>query len=86
MRALCLWEVNRRGQKQAHEGIAEDGGDLADGLIERGVVFAHERSPWKTTHDDLRSAVETPSGGQNRRGRSAASVNYIRVSVSERPA
>jgi hypothetical protein len=63
MRALCLREVNRRGQKQAHEGVAEDSGDLADGLIERGVVIAHERSPWKTTHDDLRFAVEPASGG-----------------------
>jgi hypothetical protein len=45
MRALCLWEVNlsdgRSGGDQAHEGIAEDGGDLADGVIEYGVAIAH---------------------------------------------
>jgi hypothetical protein len=72
MRALRLWEVNlpdgRSGEDQAHEGVAEDGGDLMDGLIERGIAFAHERSPWETTHDDLRLAVEPASGGGDRRG------------------
>jgi hypothetical protein len=62
MRALRLWEVNlpdgRSGEDQPHEGVAQDGGNLADGLIECGIVIAHERSPWKTTHDDLRCAVE----------------------------
>jgi len=72
MRALCLWEVNLRvrriEEKQAHKRIAEDGGGLADRLVERGIVIVHERSPWKTTHDDLRDAAETPSGGWDRRG------------------
>jgi hypothetical protein len=49
MRALCLWEVNlpveRSGEEQPDECIAEDGGGFADGLIERGIAFAHERSP-----------------------------------------
>jgi hypothetical protein len=49
MRALCLREVNLPDggirKKQADECIAEDGGDLADGLIERGIAIAHERSP-----------------------------------------
>jgi hypothetical protein len=66
MRALRLREVNlpdgRIGEDQADECIAEGGGDLADGIIERGVAIAHERSPWKTTHDDLRLAVEPASG------------------------
>lgn len=39
-----------------------------NGLIEHSVAIAHERSPWKTTHGDLRFAVETPSGGGDRRG------------------
>ncbi len=72
MRALRLWEVNspdgRSGEDQAHEGVAQDGGNLGDGLIERGIVIAHERSPLKTTHDDLRLAVEPASGGCDRRG------------------
>ncbi|MEB2363708.1 MAG: hypothetical protein OZ929_20395 [Bryobacterales bacterium] len=72
MRALCLREVNlpdeRSGENQAHDCIAENGGDLADGLIERGVAFAHERSPSETTHDDLRLAVEPASGGYDWRG------------------
>jgi hypothetical protein len=72
MRALRLREVNWREGRirkdHLHECIAEDGSDLADGFIERGIAFAHERSPWKTTHDDLRSAVETPSGGGDQRG------------------
>ncbi|HEU0138518.1 MAG TPA: hypothetical protein VFQ79_02360 [Bryobacteraceae bacterium] len=58
MRALCLCEVNLPdgwiGEDQAHECIAEDSGDLADGVFERGIVIAHERSPLETTHDDLR--------------------------------
>ena len=67
MRALCLWQVNsevgRFGEQQADECIAEKGGGLADGLIEHSVAIAHERSPWETTHDDLRLAVEPASGG-----------------------
>jgi len=62
MRALRLqevnWEVGRFGEQQADECIAENGGGLADSLIERGVAIVHERSPWKTTHDDLRFAVD----------------------------
>ena len=72
MRALCLREVNlpdgRIEEDQAHEGVAEDGGGLVDGLIERGIAIAHERSPWETTRDDLRLAVEPASGGSDRRG------------------
>ena len=50
MRDLSLWEVNLSGARsgeedQAHEGVAQDGGDLGDGLIERGIAFEHERSP-----------------------------------------
>jgi len=51
MRALRLREVNlpvrRIGEEQPHECIAENGGDLADGLIERGVAFADERCPFE---------------------------------------
>jgi hypothetical protein len=32
-------------------------------MIERRLAIAHERSPWKTTHDDLRPAVAASSGG-----------------------
>lgn len=46
----------------AHLRIAQDGGNLRDGLIGRRIVNAHEQSRWKTTCDNLRSAVETPSG------------------------
>jgi hypothetical protein len=64
MRALCLWEVNlpdeRSGEDQEHEGVTENGGDFRNGLIECGIVTAHERSPWKTTHDDLHSRSEEP--------------------------
>jgi hypothetical protein len=49
LRAPRLGEVNRQdggiGKEQAHEGIAEDGGDLANGLIERGDMIAHDQSP-----------------------------------------
>jgi len=45
MRALCLRKVNWRGEKQADKCIGENGGDFADGFVERGVAFAHERSP-----------------------------------------
>lgn len=92
IRALRLREVNlpdgRMREEQAHECIAQNGGHLTDGLIERGVAIAHERSPWKTTHDDLRLAVETPSGGCDRRGvlpRSltiyAAASRFVRLGV-----
>ena len=39
-----------------------------NGAVEGGVAIAHERSPWKTTHDDLRLAVDASSGGSDRRG------------------
>ena len=49
MRALYLRQVNllvgRVGEEQPDECIAEDGSDFGSGLIERGVVIAHERSP-----------------------------------------
>jgi hypothetical protein len=67
MRALYLRQVNllagRIGEEQPDEGIAEDGGDFGNGAVEGGVAIAHERSPWKTTHDDLRLAVDASSGG-----------------------
>jgi hypothetical protein len=72
MRALYLRQVNllagRIGEEQAYKGIAKDGRNITDGLIERGVAIAHERSPLETTHDDLRFAVEPASGGCDRRG------------------
>ena len=72
MRALYLRQVNllagRIGEEQADECIAEDGGDFGNGAVEGGVAIAHERSPWKTTHDDLRLAVDASSGGCDRRG------------------
>ena len=72
MRALYLRQVNLRAgrsrEEQAHECIAEDDGNFVDGSIEHSVAIAHERSPWKTTHDDLRFAVEPASGGCDRRG------------------
>ena len=37
-----------------------EGGEGGGGSIEVGIV--HEQSPW-TTHNGLRFAVETPSGG-----------------------
>ncbi len=68
MSALRLREVNLpvgRGlaEKQADERIAENGGDGGYGAVEDGVAITHERSPWKTTHDDLRCAVDASSGG-----------------------
>jgi hypothetical protein len=72
MRALCLRQVNflagRIREEQADECVAEDGGDLVNGAVEGGVTIAHERSPWKTTHDDLRLAVDASSGGFDRLG------------------
>ena len=89
MRALRLREVNLLDggirEEQADECIAEDGGDFVDGLIERGVAIAHERSPLETTHDDLRLAVEPASGGCDQRGLVAAFVNYIRRAGASRP-
>jgi hypothetical protein len=94
MRALYLRQVNllagRIREEQADECIAEDGGNFADGLIERGVAIAHERSPLETTHDDLRFAAEPASGGCDRRGvlpRSltiyAARVRVVRAEVEQ---
>jgi hypothetical protein len=58
MRALCLRGVNlvadRIREEQTDQRIAEDGGDFGNGAVEGGIAIAHERSPWKTTHDDLR--------------------------------
>lgn len=72
MRALYLRQVNLLAggirEEQVNECIAEDGGNFVDGLIEHGVTIAHRRSPWKTTHDDLRLAVESASGGCDRHG------------------
>lgn len=72
MHALCLGEVNRKRcafrEMEADEDVAEDGCGGLDGLVQRGIVIAHERSPWETTHDDLRWAVEAPSGGSYRPG------------------
>jgi len=67
MRALCLLQLNREavrfGEEQTHGRIAQDAGGFADRMIERRLAIAHERSPWKTTHDDLRPAVAASSGG-----------------------
>jgi len=61
---------------------------LANGGVERGVAIGHERSPWKTTHNDLRFAVDALPGGRYRRGvipRSltiyAAKVQTVRLGV-----
>jgi hypothetical protein len=35
----------RIGEDQADKRIAQNGCDLADGLIESGIAIAHERSP-----------------------------------------
>ena len=73
MRALCLRQVNlvvgRIREEQPDECIAQDGGYFVDGAVEDGVVIAHERSPLETTHDDLRFAVDPPSGGRIDAGR-----------------
>jgi hypothetical protein len=82
MRALCLWEVNlpgeRSGEEQPDECIAEDGGDLAYGLIERGIAFAHERCPFG--NHPRRSPLRGRNAVWWRRSarRVAAFVNYIR--------
>ena len=92
MRALYLRQVNLRAgrsrEEQADECIAQDGGNFVDGLIERGVAIAHERSPLETTQDDLRFAVEPASGGCDRRGVVpcpltiyAAQVGFVRPGV-----
>ena len=45
MRALCLWEVNAGfAEKQAQTSLGEEGGELPDRLLERGVAPWHERS------------------------------------------
>jgi hypothetical protein len=45
MRAIGLWEVNAGlAEKQAQLSLAEEGGDLSDGLFRRGVAAWHERS------------------------------------------
>jgi len=93
MRALCLREVNlpdgRSGEDQAHECVAQDGGDLADGPIERGIMIAHERSP--SEDHPRRSPLRGRTGvwwrDLARLARcDTAFVNYIRGPVSERPA
>ena len=101
MRARCLREVNlpdgRSREDQAHECIAKNSGDLANGLIERSIAIAHERSPCPRS-PKASCAVQndhprrSPLRGRNAvwwkvsTQRSAVSVNYIRGPVSERPA
>jgi hypothetical protein len=66
MKALCLRQVNLGAgsrEEKADECIAENGGNLGNGAVEGGLAIAHEGSPWKTTHDDLRLAVDASSGG-----------------------
>ena len=67
MRAGILGTVNflpeRFGEAQAHVGGRKNGGDLVYGLGAISIAVDHERSPWKTTHDDLRLAVDASSGG-----------------------
>ncbi|MDP3001021.1 MAG: hypothetical protein Q8N47_26300 [Bryobacterales bacterium] len=69
---LCFQQVNFVAgwirEEQPDQCIAEDCSDFVNGAVEGGVAIAHERSPWKTTHDDLRLAVEPSSGGCDRRG------------------
>jgi hypothetical protein len=55
-------------EKKAQEGVAQDRGNFADCLIQRGVVIAHGGVLSETTHDDLRFAVESASGECDRRG------------------
>jgi hypothetical protein len=71
-----LWD-GQNGEEQAHECIAEDGGNFVDCLIEHGVVITHGGVLSETTHDDLRYAVELASGGWDLLGDVAAFVNYI---------
>ena len=67
MSARCL----RRGKSflafslepEAQVGLGEKSGDLLDGFFERVVAIGHERSPFGTTHNDLRLAVDALSGG-----------------------
>jgi hypothetical protein len=81
--------VRRIVEEQADECIAEDDGDLANGLIERGIAFAYERSPCPRSpkascavqnDHPRRSPLRGRTGvwwmGSTRR--SAASVNYVR--------
>ena len=67
MRAGILGTVNfllaRFLEAQAHVRGCKDGGYLADGLGAIGIAFFHERSPLEATHDDVRFAVDAPSGG-----------------------
>lgn len=81
MKALCLREVNspveRSGEDPAHERIIENGGNLADGLVGLGVAFADEGLLQKITHDDLRFAVEPPSGGWGARNPLPCSLTTI---------
>ena len=67
MSARCL----RRGKSflgfslepEAQVGVGEESGDLLNCLFERVVAIGHERSPFGTTHNDLRLAVDALSGG-----------------------
>ncbi len=90
MRALCLCQVNlwmgRFGEEQSEKRIGKNGSGLSDSFIERGVAIVHGRSPMKTTHNDLRLAVETLSGGRYRSRSVLASVNYIRMEFGKCPA
>jgi hypothetical protein len=67
MRALRLLRVklvlvpNREPETQVSR--REKSGDFADGVVERRIVIGHERSPFETTHNDLRLAFEALSGG-----------------------
>ena len=66
MRASGLWTVKviRPARKpQAQVGFGEKFGDLMDGVVERRIVIGHEGLLGETTHNDLRFAVETLSGG-----------------------
>jgi hypothetical protein len=59
---LCFQQVHFVAgwirEEQPDQRIAEDDGDFVNGAVEGGVAIAHGRSPWKTTHDDLRLAVD----------------------------
>jgi len=67
MTALRLRKVKvvsaRNREPEAQVGFRLKSGDFADGVVERRIVIGHERSPFETTHNDLRLAVEALSGG-----------------------
>jgi len=81
------WRAGGIRRDQAHKRLAENGGDLADGLIERGIVIAHERSarPACAPRGGIRFAKDAgnppePAVGaaNGRQGQQNAAVQRIR--------